>query len=351
MVIILNNIIRVEDSVILDCPAFIDVRSPEEYSMGHIPGAINIPLFNNAERAHVGATYKQIGIEEAKDLGLTIASPKLPDIVGQVRQIYKSGQQVVIYCWRGGMRSKSIVNVLGMMGVPAPQLLGGYKAYRQYVLDRLRTFVVKPVIVVLCGSTGVGKTIILNRLARRNIPSIDLEELANHRGSVFGQIGLGKPATAQNFDAELLAKLNKLNNQPYIVVECESKRIGNVYLPEALFNAMRQGKNLLLSANIELRVDRLIAEYMDMCGNNHEAIIAGIQSLRKRIGNKKTDQILDWFKSGMIREVVKILLLDYYDPMYGYEKTDPSNYDTCVKADDVEQATDDIIQYLQELGR
>ncbi|MDF2875806.1 MAG: selU [Sporomusa sp.] len=351
MVIILNNIIRVEDSVILDCPAFIDVRSPEEYSMGHIPGAINIPLFNNAERAHVGATYKQIGIEEAKDLGLTIASPKLPDIVGQVRQIYKSGQQVVIYCWRGGMRSKSIVNILGMMGVPAPQLLGGYKAYRQYVLDRLRTFVVKPVIVVLCGSTGVGKTIILNRLARRNIPSIDLEELANHRGSVFGQIGLGKPATAQNFDAELLAKLNKLNNQPYIVVECESKRIGNVYLPEALFNAMRQGKNLLLSANIELRVDRLIAEYMDMCGNNHEAIIAGIQSLRKRIGNKKTDQILDWFKSGMIREVVKILLLDYYDPMYGYEKTDPSNYDTCVKADDVEQATDDIIQYLQELGR
>jgi tRNA 2-selenouridine synthase len=319
--------------------------------MGHIPGAINIPLFNNAERAHVGATYKQIGIEEAKDLGLTIASPKLPDIVGQVRQIYKSGQQVVIYCWRGGMRSKSIVNILGMMGVPAPQLLGGYKAYRQYVLDRLRTFVVKPVIVVLCGSTGVGKTIILNRLARRNIPSIDLEELANHRGSVFGQIGLGKPATAQNFDAELLAKLNKLNNQPYIVVECESKRIGNVYLPEALFNAMRQGKNLLLSANIELRVDRLIAEYMDMCGNNHEAIIAGIQSLRKRIGNKKTDQILDWFKSGMIREVVKILLLDYYDPMYGYEKTDPSNYDTCVKADDVEQATDDIIQYLQELGR
>ncbi|WP_414714960.1 tRNA 2-selenouridine(34) synthase MnmH [Sporomusa sp.] len=349
--IILNNIIKVEDSVILDCPAFIDVRSPEEYSMGHIPGAINIPLFNNAERAHVGATYKQIGIEEAKDLGLTIASPKLPDIVGQVRQIYKSGQQVVIYCWRGGMRSKSIVNILGMMGVPAPQLLGGYKAYRQYVLDRLRTFVVKPVIVVLCGSTGVGKTIILNRLARRNIPSIDLEELANHRGSVFGQIGLGKPATAQNFDAELLAKLNKLNNQPYIVVECESKRIGNVYLPEALFNAMRQGKNLLLSANIELRVDRLIAEYMDMCGNNHEAIIAGIQSLRKRIGNKKTDQILDWFKSGMIREVVKILLLDYYDPMYGYEKTDPSNYDTCVKADDVEQATDDIIQYLQELGR
>ncbi|HWR06333.1 MAG TPA: tRNA 2-selenouridine(34) synthase MnmH [Sporomusa sp.] len=347
----MNNIIKVEDSVILDCPAFIDVRSPEEYSMGHIPGAINIPLFNNAERAHVGATYKQIGIEEAKDLGLTIASPKLPDIVGQVRQIYKSGQQVVIYCWRGGMRSKSIVNILGMMGVPAPQLLGGYKAYRQYVLDRLRTFVVKPVIVVLCGSTGVGKTIILNRLARRNIPSIDLEELANHRGSVFGQIGLGKPATAQNFDAELLAKLNKLNNQPYIVVECESKRIGNVYLPEALFNAMRQGKNLLLSANIELRVDRLIAEYMDMCGNNHEAIIAGIQSLRKRIGNKKTDQILDWFKSGMIREVVKILLLDYYDPMYGYEKTDPSNYDTCVKADDVEQATDDIIQYLQELGR
>ncbi|HWR43093.1 tRNA 2-selenouridine(34) synthase MnmH [Sporomusa sp.] len=349
--IILNNVIRVEEAVTLDRPTFIDVRSPEEYSVGHIPGAVNIPLFNNDERAHVGATYKQIGVEEAKHLGLAIVSTKLPDIVGQVRQLHKSGQKVVMYCWRGGMRSKSIVNVLEMMGVSTSQLLGGYKAYRQYVLDRLRTFEIKPLIVVLCGSTGTGKTIILNRLAKRNIPVIDLEKLANHRGSVFGQIGLGRPATAQNFDAELLKELEVFNDQPYIVVECESKRIGNVYLPDSLFNAMRQGKKMLLSTDVEIRIDRLIEEYLDIYSNNQEAIIASIESLRKRIGNKKADHLLERFKSGNIRDVVKVLLMDYYDPMYGYEKTDPSDYDTCVKADDVEQATDDIIQYLQELGR
>ncbi|SMC64786.1 tRNA 2-selenouridine(34) synthase MnmH [Sporomusa malonica] len=347
----MNSVIRVEDAVTLDSPIFIDMRSPEEYAVGHIPGAVNIPLFNDDERAKVGTIYKQMGAEEAKHLGLSIVSTKLPDIVGQARQLHKSGRKVVVYCWRGGMRSKSIVNVLEMMGIAASQLLGGFKAYRQYVLDRLKTFEVKPVIVVLCGSTGTGKTIILNLLAQQNIPVIDLEKLANHRGSVFGQIGLGKPSTAQNFDAKLLMELDILNDQPYIVVECESKRIGNVYLPDSLFNAMRQGKKILLSTNIEIRVDRLIEEYLDIYSNNQEAIIASIESLRKRIGNKKTDQLLVDFNAGKIRDVVKILLLDYYDPMYGYEKAETTNYDSWVKADDVEQATDAIIQYLQQFGR
>jgi tRNA 2-selenouridine synthase len=347
----LNSVITVEEAVTLDSPIFIDVRSPEEYAVGHIPNAVNIPLFNDDERAQVGTIYKQVGVEEAKQLGLSIVSTKLPEIVGQARLLHKSGRKVVVYCWRGGMRSKSIVNVLEMMGIAAAQLLGGYKTYRQHVLDRLRNIEIKPVIVVLCGSTGTGKTIILNLLAQQNIPVIDLEKLANHRGSVFGQIGLGKPSTAQNFDAKLLQELDMLNNRPYIVVECESKRIGNVYLPDSLFNAMRQGKKILLTTDIEIRVNRLIEEYLDLYSNNQEAIVASIESLRKRIGNKKTDQLLIDFKAGKIREVVKMLLLDYYDPMYGYEKGDTTNYNSWVKADDVAHATGAIIQYLQQVGR
>ncbi|SDD44147.1 tRNA 2-selenouridine(34) synthase MnmH [Sporomusa acidovorans] len=353
MVIFIVNIIRVEDAVELDKTVFIDVRSPVEYDGGHIPGAVNIPLFSNDERAQVGTLYKQVSVEDAKQMGLSFASTKLPAMIEQIRRLYKEKQNIVVYCWRGGMRSKAVVSVLEMMGVPSLQLLNGYKAYRQYVLDRLKQYEVKPTIIVLCGSTGTGKTMIIRQLAKRNFSAIDLEHLANHRGSVFGQIGLGKSATAQNFDAMLLQELDRLNNQPYIVVECESKRIGNVYLPECFYKAMKQGKRLLLSTNMEIRIDRLIEEYLDVYQDqdNDEAIISSINSLRKRLGNKKTDRLLKDFNSGQIRTVVKDLLIEYYDPMYGYEKSDLANYELLISADEVNQATETIIQYLQQLGR
>lgn len=345
------NIIKVADAVTSDKTVFIDVRSPAEYTGGHIPGAVNIPIFNDEERAKVGTIYRQVSVEDAKHLGLSVVSAKLPNIIEQIRQLSKDDQKVIVYCWRGGMRSKSIVSVLEMMGISALQLMGGFKAYRQYVLDRLKQYEVKPMIVVLCGSTGIGKTSIIKQLAERAIPVIDLEYLANHRGSAFGQIGLGKSATAQNFDAYLLKELDELNNKPYIVVECESKRIGNVYLPEGLFNAMQQGKKILVSANIEVRVDRLMEEYLDNYNSNADAIVASIASLRRRLGNKKTDILISQFKAGQIREVVKTLLIEYYDPMYGYEKSNSTDYDLSVNADNMEQATELIIQYLQQLGR
>ncbi len=347
----MHNIIKVEEAVILDKAVFIDVRSPIEYEGGHIPGAVNIPLFDDEERAQVGTIYRQVSVEDAKHLGLSFVSAKLPDIIGRIRQLNQEERKVIIYCWRGGMRSKSIVGVLDMMGITATQLVGGYKAYRQYVLDRLRQFEVKPEILVLCGSTGTGKTLVLKQLANCNIPVIDLERLANHRGSVFGQIGLGKSATAQNFDANLLVELDKLNNQAYIIVECESKRIGNVYLPECLFSAMNQGKKILLSASVEVRVKRLIEEYLDIYNVNSNAVISSIESLRRRLGNKKTDKLINEFESGQIREVVTTLLVEYYDPMYGYENSKITDYDLAVNADNTEQATKMIIQYLQQFGR
>ncbi|CVK17584.1 tRNA 2-selenouridine(34) synthase MnmH [Sporomusa sphaeroides] len=349
----MHSIISVEEAVAIDSPVFIDVRSPAEYETGHIPGAVNIPLFSDDERVQVGTTYRQVGVEEAKLQGLVLASAKLPDIVGRVQQLRESGRKVVVYCWRGGMRSKAVVTVLELMGILSSQLSGGYKAYRQFVLNRLRTFEVKPIIIVLCGSTGTGKTLILNQLANANIPVINLEQLANHRGSVFGQIGLGRPATAQIFDTNLLLALDQLNTQPYIVVECESKRIGNVYLPDCLFDAMRRGKKILVSADIEVRVDRLIKEYIHLYKDkdNDEAIVAGLESLRRRLGNKKTEYLLADFRAGKVRDVVKVLLVDYYDLMYGYGQSDTAIYDVEVNADDIEQATEVIIQYLQQFGR
>ena len=330
-------------------PIYIDMRSPAEFSTGHIIGAINIPIFSNEERAEVGTLYKQVGVEQAKELGLRIASGKLPHIVTQIRDLYKTGRPVIVYCWRGGMRSKSIVTILNLMGVQVSQLLGGYKAYRRHVLDSLLNFKINPQIIVLCGSTGVGKTSLLQLLENKGIPIIDLEKLANHRGSVFGQVGLGESVTAQCFDTAILKELNNLNDQPYIVVECESKRIGNVYLPDCLYQAMQSGTQILLHTDIETRISRLIAEYTNLDETNTNAITVSLKALSKRFSAKKMDELLLNFSQGKIRNVVRTLLVDYYDSLYGYEKSDQRNYKATINCDDLELASLQIINYLEEL--
>lgn len=342
-----NNIIDLKTAMARDRVVYVDVRSPIEYEEGAIPGAINIPLFSNEERSAVGTTYKQVGSEEAKDQGLKLVSPKLPDMVSQIQNLSQNGKTVVVYCWRGGMRSRSIVNVLNIMGIGAHQLSGGYKAYRRYVLDRLSSFDLRPVVVVLCGSTGVGKTAILASLAARGIPVLNLEELANHRGSAFGHVGLGAPTTAQRFDTALLDQLEELNSQPYFVVECESKRVGNVYLPEILYKAMQKGPKILLRTDMETRITRLIEEYTGLYQQNKAAIESSIEILRNRLGQKKTEALLLELRSGNLRNVVRTLLAGYYDGLYGYETAKSDRFAAIIDATCIDQAVTEIIKFLE----
>lgn len=339
-------IISLEEALKLDNPIFIDMRAPVEYADGCIPGAINVPLFDDEQRSQVGLVYRVDGPEQAKQLGLTLVSTKLPDIVKHIRGHHDSGRPVIVYCWRGGMRSKAVVNILDLMGIPARQLVGGYKNYRRHVLESLENFSSLPPIVVLCGSTGVGKTTLLDLLSRRGVPVIDLENLANHRGSVFGQVGLGRPATAHHFDSALLGELQRLRGQPFILVECESKRIGNVYLPNVLYLAMSRGRKILARASVETRVSRLIEEYLDLCRDNQEAIIASLKMLKKRLGTAKIEKLLTDLAANRVREVVQALLVDYYDPLYGYETAAAADFDFTVDAEDLQQATSRIIDYL-----
>lgn len=329
---------------------FVDARSPSEYEQGHIPGAYNVPLLEDDERAIVGTLYKQKGPETAKKKGLELVSAKLSAMVAQISALKDEtpSATLVVYCWRGGMRSGSVLTVLGLMGIDACQLVGGYKAYRSFVQQQLRDFDLKPKVIVLCGSTGVGKTILLGRLSAMGLPVIDLEMLANHRGSAFGQVGRGKPATAQNFDAELLCLLQRYNGYPCLLVECESKRVGNVYLPDVLFQAMKTGSRILARASLPTRVNRLIAEYAGSLPAQDPEILGSLSSLTKRLGKKRVAQLAADYGAGLLVPFTSSLLEEYYDPLYGYEKADAGDYDLVVDAEDIEKASAEIAAYMEK---
>ena len=347
------QIIAIEQALNLPCSLFIDTRSPAEFEQGHIPGAINVPLLENDERAIVGTLYKQIGPESAKIKGLEIVSGKLALMVGQIADLLKSRPQatLVVYCWRGGMRSKSLLTILELMGIQGSQLQGGYKMYRRHVQDCLAKFSIQPQLFILCGSTGVGKTTLLQILATKGYPVIDLEGLANHRGSAFGHVGKGKPTTAQNFDAKLLELLCRMNQEPLFFVECESKRVGNVYLPEPLHAAMQTGRKILVRASCQTRAQRLIEEYTNALVPNNPEIINSIASLGKKMGKKKVAQLLTDYEAGNLVTLTETLLKDYYDPLYGYETASPELFDLITDGEDLFLAADNIAKHVECLKR
>jgi tRNA 2-selenouridine synthase len=345
------QVISIEQALKLESCLFVDTRSPSEFEHGHIPGAVNVPLLQDDERAIVGTLYKQRGPEEAKKKGLEIVSGKLADMVQRVSSLTAAAPSapLVVYCWRGGMRSGSVLTILELMGISGSQLIGGYKSYRRHVQEQLAGFQLRPTVVVLCGSTGVGKTSLLQLIGERGHPVIDLEHLANHRGSAFGQVGRGKPATAQNFDAQLLRLLVQYNEEPFLVVECESKRVGNVYLPEVLFQAMKSGRRILTRASMATRVERLIIEYTDVLIPNDPEILQSINSLQKRLGRKQVAQLTKDYETGNLAGFTKALLSEYYDPLYAYETASADLFDLVVDAEDLNQAAEAIAKYIDRL--
>jgi tRNA 2-selenouridine synthase len=345
----LCNVISIQDSLKLPNRLFIDVRTPKEFAEGHLPGALNIPIFSNDERATVGTLYKQVSVDAAKQLGVEIVSPKLPAIIKTITAYAQQNIQIVIYCWRGGMRSKSIVNILDMLNISALQLAGGYKSYRRYVLDHLESFDLKPQVLVLYGATGVGKTTMLNKLSSQGIPTIDLEKLANHRGSVFGQIGLGNSTPMPLFEAAILDRLEELQTEPYFIVECESNRIGNVYIPKTLYQRMQSGKKILVHASVSTRVQRLIAEYSNNDSIDKAKIQQGIQAISKNLGKKKTAFLLECLTNNHIEKLVTTLLTDYYDLLYGFENPKNVKYDAIISAENLDLATAELVAMVQKL--
>jgi tRNA 2-selenouridine synthase len=310
----------------LDQSAFhiVDVRTPAEYQEFHIPGAINLPIFSNKERATVGTTYKQIGKEDAKQLGIEIVSPRLPEYYKKLKQLQESvDKPVLIYCARGGMRSKSIASVLLMMGLKTYQLEGGIRNFRYNIMNSLNAIdYSNKKFIVIEGHTGTKKTVILNQLQSEGYPVLDLEGLAGHRGSMFGQVGIHEKSQKQ-FELDLFTRLQQLENSSYLIIESESRRLGKIILPEWVMVGKERGTRIHITSPIEERVAHIIDTYQPSKyrGSLYEALC----KLQKRLVPSVKDEVFSSFEQGNYNRVVELLLIHYYDPKYNYAA---NKYDT-----------------------
>lgn len=335
---------KVEEALDRDC-ILIDVRSPGEYEENAIPGAINIPLFDDEERVIVGTLYKQMGSNEAKKKGIEIVASKLTDIYDKVEEEELKGKDIVMYCARGGMRSRSLVELLGSLGHEIYQLEGGYKAYRRYILDNLDALVNSKKVVVIHGNTGAGKTELLKMLKTKGYPSVDLEDMANSRGSIFGTVGLGKPRNQKTFEGLLFNRLREIK-EDYIIVESESPRVGRVYLPKALVKNMREGIHILVKCSLENRVNRIVNEYVKM--QDKSAIMEieeSIQKLEGELGREKTTKLLELLQEKNYWEITRILLLEHYDVKY-YHSEKKYDYSLTLNCENLEECACKIAEFL-----
>lgn len=296
----------------------VDVRTPAEFAQGHIPGAHNLPLFDNAGRAVVGTTYQQAGRYAAILQGLDLVGPRLRTIVEAVARLgppsgAAAERTVAVHCWRGGMRSSSVGWLLEQAGYRVLLLAGGYKAYRRHVLAALD----KPRrLAVLSGLTGAGKTRQLQQLAARGEQVVDLERLARHRGSAFGGIGLEDQPTVEQFENDLIAALEQCDPGRRIWLEDESQRIGRVVLSNPFFARLKQAPAIFLEVPLEQRVAEIEREYGDLPAGE---LAAAIHSITKRLGGAQAAQALAALASGARDHCIRILL-EYYDRTYANAK-------------------------------
>ncbi len=312
----------------------IDVRSESEFTEDHILGAINIPILNDEERIIVGTTYKEKGVKAAKVLARNITMPHMLVKLNEIYSIIESSKKIpLIYCARGGDRSGIIATFLAMENTYVFRLTGGYKAYRAYVLNYFNTIFNKK-IKVFYGLTGTGKTEVLLELKMNNLPVIDLEGLANNRGSVFGHIGLGKQPSQKRFDTLLYDSISKLD-EDYIIVEGESKKIGRLYIPEQFYDRMIFGDAYLIECSLLLRIKRIIDEYGGYLTKNKDELIRSIEVLKVHLGKETIAELIDKFNTGYLNEVVEYLLINYYDILYEKNRKTNKTYLAIYNADNV----------------
>ncbi len=320
----------------------IDVRSPAEHAQAHIPNAINVPLFNDEERAKVGTVYKQKSKDAAVLLGLELVGPKLADFVREAKKIAPK-KKLLIHCWRGGMRSGSFAWLLKTAGFEIETLLGGYKAYRNHVLSGFE----QPYqLIVLGGKTGSGKTDVLKSLQDLGQQVIDLEGIAHHKGSSYGAIGQAQQPSSEHFENLLFEQLSKLDINRPIWVEDESRKIGACYVPLVFWQLMRKSRVVFLDIPKSVRVERLVKEYAYY---DHQLLIDATNRIQKRMGGQHHKAAIDALLKKDYAAVVDITL-NYYDKAYLFglsERNQNNVFKIDIEEDEPSKTAEVLVRWLK----
>lgn len=306
---------------IKDTMPVLDVRSPGEYTHAHIPGAYSLPLFTDEERKVVGTAYKQQHKQTAIKIGLDYFGVKMKKMVEETERLMAAffststssniSGSVVVHCWRGGMRSAGVAWLLELYGYKVYTITGGYKAYRKWVRNK---FAEEHHLKVLGGYTGSAKTIVLQQLLNAGMPVIDLENMANHKGSAFGALGQAPQPSQEMFEnllAEALHKVKDDKNTPAFI-EDESQRIGKLIIPNEFWNQLRNSEIIFLDIPFEKRLDYLAAEYGKF---EKEKLVNAVMRIQKRLGGMETKNAINCLLEDNHKECFRILL-KYYDKLY-----------------------------------
>ncbi|WP_338849336.1 tRNA 2-selenouridine(34) synthase MnmH [Massilia sp. W12] len=293
----------------------LDVRSPSEFLLDHVPGAENFPVLDDAQRVTVGTLYKQQGPFEAKKIGAALVAANVAQHLQQSWQGHGRDWRPLVYCWRGGNRSGACAHILAKIGWPVHLLEGGYKAYRQYVAASLPGLAQGLELRIVCGMTGVGKSRLLQALAQAGAQVLDLEELACHRGSLLGHLPEQAQPSQKAFESALWEKMRRFDVTRVVYVEAESQKVGNLRVPESLIQRMRQAPCLFLQAALPLRVELLLQDYAHFT-TAPDGLLQKLAFLTPLHGRATVQQWEQMVRLGQFAQVTQALLEQHYDPSY-----------------------------------
>nr|WP_066129334.1 tRNA 2-selenouridine(34) synthase MnmH [Bordetella ansorpii] len=295
--------------------AIIDARSPAEYALDHVPGALNCPVLDDEQRHIVGLTYVQSSAFEARRIGGAMVAQNIARHIQQQFHDKPQNWRPLVYCWRGGLRSSSFVTWLRLVGWDAQQLQGGYKAFRGHVIARNDVLARALALRVVCGPTGSAKTRVLHALARQGEQVLDLEGLAAHRGSVLGAIPGVEQPSQKAFETRLYEALAALDPARPVWVEAESRRIGRVALPEALLNRLRASPVVEIVAPVQARLAFLLRDYAWL-GDDPDALAGKIAALKGTQANDTLSRWHDWAMARQLAPLFQDMMALHYDPLY-----------------------------------